>query len=209
MHLFKEDQGEIDDCVKHHKLKMLINLILANTIIVFVIGALTYGEKFRFWDFAYSHLGMTRTPGGYRNTLSFLVFAAGCLFSSFICFKISNALTIQLFRILFKICGAGYLLIMLPCNLINSLHTIGGVIVIGTLWVFSIISINDIYHSAKKYRALLYFLLLNGTVLPYGFMYVVHSSYMQIAQKIALLGLILVLKLIITEQTTENVLERD
>ena len=209
MFLIKNSKGEIDDFVKHHKLKMLINLVLANTIIVFVVGALTYGEKFHFWDFAYSYLGMTRTPDGYRNTLSFLVFVAGCLFSSFICFKISNIFTVQLFRILFKICGAGYLLLMLPCNLINSLHSIGGAMVFGTSWVFSIISINYMYHSAKKYRAILYFLLLNGTVLPYAFMYSVHSTYMQTAQKIALVGLIVVLKLIITEQTTENALERE
>lgn len=207
MLLFKESQGEINDHVKHHRFNMLMNLVLANTIIVFIIGALTYGEKFHFWDFAYSYLGMTRTPGGYGNTLSFLVYVTGCLFNSFICIKISNTLDVQLFRILFKMCGVGYLLLMLPCDLINSFHSIGGALVFGSLWFFSVVSINDIYRSGKKHRALLYSLLLNGTILPYAFMYFVKSPYMQIAQKIALLGLILALKLIITEQITDNVLE--
>lgn len=207
MLLYKESQGEIGDRVKHHKLNMLINLVLANTIIIFIIGALIYREKFHFWDFAYSYLGMTRTPGGFGNTPSFLVYVAGCLFNSFICFRISNTLIVQLYRILFKMCGAGYLLLMLPCNLIDSIHSIGGALVFGSLWFFSVVSIKDIYNSGKKYRALLYSLLLNGTILPYAYMYFVKSPYMQIAQKIALVGLILVLKLIITEQTKENVLE--
>ena len=79
--------------------------------------------------------------------------------------------------------------------------------VFGTLWLFSIVSLDYIYHSGKKYRALLYSLILNGTVLPYAFMFFVKSPNMQIAQKIALLGLILVLKLVITEQTRDNVPE--
>ena len=207
MLLYKEGQEEIGDRVKRHKINLLINLVLANTIIIFIVGALIYGEKFHFWDFAYSYLGMTRTPGGFRNTPSFLVYVAGCLFNSFICFKISNTFTVQLYRILFKMCGAGYLLLMLPCNLIDSFHSMGGALVFGSLWLFSVVSLNGIYKFGKKYKALLYSLLLNFTVLPYAFMYFVKSPYMQIAQKIALLGLILVLKLIITEQTRENTLE--
>jgi hypothetical protein len=209
MLLYKESKGEIEDRVKRHKLKMLINLVLANTVFIFIIGALVYGEKFHFWDFAYSYLGMTLTPGGFGNTPSFLVYVVGCLFNSFICFKISNTVAVQLYRILFKMCGAGYLLLMLPCNLIDSFHSVGGALVFGSLWFFSVVSINDIYKSGKKYKALFYSLLLNGTVLPYAFMYFVKSPYMQIAQKIALLGLILVLKLITTEQTTEDTLEGD
>jgi hypothetical protein len=205
MLLYKVSQEEIDDRVKRHKFNVLINLILANTIIIYIIGALTYGEKFHFWDFAYSYLGMTRTPGGYGNTLSFLVYVTGCLFNSFICFRISKLIIVPLHSLLFKICGTGYLFLMLPCNLIDSFHSLGGALVFGSLWFFSVISISEIYYTGKKYRALLYGLLLNGTILPYAFLYFVKSPSMQVAQKIALAGLILVLKLIITAQAGENV----
>ena len=207
MLLYRENHEDIDDLVKNHRFTILMNLFLANTLIIFILGALTYGEKFRFWDFAYSYLGMTKTPGGYGNTLSLLIYVAGCLFNSVICFKISNNVPGRLYNIFFKICGAGYLLLMLPCDVIDSLHSVGGGLVFGSLWLFSVISINDIYHSGRKYRAILYNLLLNGTVLPYAFMHFVQSPYEQIAQKPALLGLILVLKLVLTEQPSDNVPE--
>ncbi len=208
MLLYREHNGDIVDIVNHHRLNNLANILLANTVIIFIIGALTYGEKFRFWDYAYSYLGMIRTPGGYENTLSFIIYGVGCLLSSIICFKISNNLNGQLYRILFKICGTGYLLLMLPCDVINLPHSIGGAMAFGSLWFFSMVSIIDIYHSGKKFKAVLYDILLNGTVLPYAFMYFSQSPYTEIAQKPAMLGLILVMKLIITEFNREDVLDQ-
>lgn len=207
MLLYRESQGDVGDLVKHHRLSHLMNIFLANTIIIFILGALTYGEKFRFWDYAYSYLGMIKTPGGNANTLSFIIYVAGCMLNSVICFKISNNVTGQLNKIFFKMCGAGYLLLMLPCDIINSFHSAGGALVVGSLWLFTVISISNIYHSGKKLRAVVYFVLLSGTVLPYAFMHFVNSSYEQIAQKPALLGLIIVMKLVLTEQITENVTE--
>jgi len=207
MLLYRESQGNVGDLVKHHRLSHLMNIFLANTIIIFILGALTYGEKFQFWDYAYSYLGMIKTPGGNANTLSFIIYVAGCVLNSVICFKISNNVTGQLNNIFFKMCGAGYLLLMLPCDIINSIHSAGGALVVGSLWFFTVISISDIYHSGKKLRAVAYFVLLSGTVLPYAFMHFVNSSYEQIAQKPALLGLIIVMKLVLTEQITENVTE--
>jgi len=205
MLLYRESQGDVGDLVKHHRLSHLMNIFLANTIIIFILGALTYGEKFRFWDYAYSYLGMMKTPGGNVNTLSFIIYVTGCMLNSVICFKISNNVTGQLNKIFFKMCGAGYLLLMLPCDIINSIHSAGGTLVVGSLWLFTVISISDIYHSGRKLRAVLYFVLLSGTVLPYAFMHFVNSSYEQIAQKPALLGLIIVLKLILTEYTHEDI----
>jgi len=209
MLLYGEHDGEIADLAKHHKLSNLMNIFLSNTIIIFILGALTYGEKFRFWDYAYSYLGMIKTPNGNGNTISFFIYAAGCIMNSVICFKVSNSLTGQLNKIFFKACGAGYILLVLPCDVINSIHCLGGALVVGSLWFFSIIGINGIYRSGHKLRALLYFLVLNGTVLPYAFMHFVRSPYEQIAQKPALLGLILVMKLIISEMTREDVPDRE
>ncbi len=207
MFLYREKHEDIDSLVTHHRLSHLMNIFLANTIIIFILGALTYGEKFQFWDFAYSYLGMMKTPGGNVNTLSFIIYVAGCMLNSVICFKISNNVTGQLNKIFFKMCGAGYLLLMLPCDIINSIHSAGGALVVGSLWLFAVISISDIYHSGKKLRAVAYFVLLNGTILPYAFMHFGNSSYEQIAQKPALLGLIIVMKLVLTEQITENITE--
>jgi hypothetical protein len=209
MLVYREHHGDIDDLVRHHRISNLVNMLLVNTVIIFIIGALTYGEKFRFWDYAYSFLGMIRTPGGNQNTLSFIIYAIGCLMNSFISFRISNNLTVRTFRILFKICGIGYLLLMLPCDIINSLHSIGGAIAFGSLWFFSMISIIDIYLIGKRFYASLSFILLNGTVLPYAFMFFIQSPYKEIAQKPALLGLIIVMKLIISEMKREDIFDQE
>lgn len=201
----QETRKEVHIHIKLHKLNVFTNLMIANTIFIFCLGVLMYGEKFQMRDFAYSYLGMTRTPGGHENTLSFLIYVTGCLLNSYFCFKISNILTVKFHKILFTISGTGYLLLILPCNLLNILHTLGGLLVFSAMWFYLFIVIIDIYQSGKRYRALFYGLLLNGTVLPYGYLYSLHSHFMQVAQKIALLGLIIVLKLVITEQTRVRV----
>ena len=203
MLLFRKSHEDTNNLVNYHRLNNLMYIFLANTIIIFILGTLTYGEKFHFWDYAYSYLGRVKTPTGNSNTLSFIIYVAGCMINSIICFKISNTITERLYKIFFRVCGAGYLLLMLPCDVINSIHSVGGALVVGSLWFFSVISINDIYRSGNILKAILYFLLLNGTVLPYAYAHIVKAPWEQIAQKPALLGLILTLKLVLTWHNRE------
>ena len=207
MLLFGKSHEENDDLVNNHRLNNLMYIFLANTIIIFILGTLTYGEKFHFWDYAYSYLGRVKTPAGNNNILSFIIYVTGCIINSIVCFKISNAITERLYKIFFRVCGAGYLLLMLPCDIINSIHSVGGALVVGSLWFFSVISINDIYRSGNIFKAILYFLLLNVTVLPYAYAHFVNAPWEQIAQKPALLGLILTMKLILTWHNRENTKE--
>lgn len=207
MLLFRESHEDTNDLVNYHRLNNLMNIFLANTILIFILGAITYGEKFHFWDYAYSYLGRVKTPGGNNNILSFIIYVTGCILNSIICFKISNTITERLYKIFFKACGAGYLLLMLPCDIINSIHSVGGALVVGSLCFFSVISINDIYRSGNKLKAILYFLLLNGTVLPYAYAHFVNAPWEQIAQKPAVLGLILTLKLVLTWHNREETKE--
>lgn len=207
MLLFGKSHEVNDDLVNNHRLNNLMYIFLANTIIIFILGTLTYGEKFHFWDYAYSYLGRVKTPAGNNNILSFIIYVTGCIINSIVCFKISNAITERLYKIFFRVCGAGYLLLMLPCDIINSIHSVGGALVVGSLWFFSVISINDIYRSGNIFKAILYFLLLNVTVLPYAYAHFVNAPWEQIAQKPALLGLILTMKLILTWHNRENTKE--
>lgn len=207
MLLFGKSHEDNDDLVDNHRLNNLMYIFLANTIIIFILGTLTYGEKFHFWDYAYSYLGRVKTPAGNNNILSFIIYVTGCIINSIVCFKISNTITERLYKIFFRVCGAGYLLLMLPCDIINSIHSVGGALVVGSLWFFSVISINDIYRSGNIFKAILYFLLLNVTVLPYAYAHFVNAPWEQIAQKPALLGLILTMKLILTWHNRENTKE--
>jgi hypothetical protein len=209
MLVYTEHNRNIDDLAKHHRINNLVNIFLANTVFIFIAGTLTYGEKFRFWDYAYSYLGMIRTPGGNSNTISFIIYDLGCLLNSYICLKIGNNLTGRLLRTIFKICAAGYLLLMLPCDVMDNFHSIGGAMVFGSLWFFSMISIIDIYRSGRKFTSVTYIVILNATVLPYAFLFFIQSPYKEIAQKPALLGLIIVMKLVFGEFTKESVTEEE
>jgi hypothetical protein len=202
---YREHHGDIEDLVRHHRIRVLVNMLLANTLIILFAAIIAYGEKFLLWEYPYSYLGMIKTPGGNGNTLSFIIYAAGCLMNSVLCLKISSNFTGGLFRILFRICATGYLLLMLPCDVLNTIHSIGGVLAFGSLWFFSMISIIDLYKLGRKLNVLLYNVLLNASVLPYALLYFVQSPYKDIAQKPALLGLILVIKLIISEMEKEDV----
>ncbi|MGB4293332.1 MAG: hypothetical protein WBJ37_10695 [Bacteroidales bacterium] len=181
------------------------NYLLLSIIFVFIAGIVTYGEKFRFWEYAYSYIGMYRTPGGNPNTTSFLIFIAGSLFNSFICFKIKSLFEKKLYQFLFAICGTGFILLTLPCDILNPIHSTGGAMVFGSLWIFSHLGIYDIYHSGKSQKALVYFVLLNITVLPYAYLYFFNSPHQLIAQKPAIIGLVFTVKMVISEHADKHV----
>ncbi len=191
----------------YFKITRYFDYLLVSIILVFIAGFITYGERFRLWEYTYSYIGMLRTPGGNPNIVSFLIFLAGSLFNSFICFRISSFYINKFFRLLFRICGVGFILLMLPCDIINSIHSLGGAMIFGSLWIFSLARINEIYHSGIKNFALIYFLILNLTILPYAYLYFINSAYQQIAQKPAIIGLILTVKFVISEHLNEPIKE--
>jgi len=128
-----------------------------------------------------------------------LVFALGMTASSMICFHISRHLEKPFYQRLFRLCGTGYILLITPCDLYNPLHALGGALVVGSLWFFTVCSLHDLYQKISKIRFFLYQLILQATVLPYAFLYAAGSPDKQLAQKFALAGLILALKATITE----------
>lgn len=190
---------------RYHLVNRELNTLFGVTLAVCVLGMLTYGEKVEFRDHAVSHFGRLYTRGGYPNYLSLLIFALGMTASSMICFHVSRHLEKPFYQRLFRLCGAGYILLIVPCDLYNPLHALGGAMVVGSLWFFTVYSLHDLYRKIPKVRFFLYQLILQGTVLPYAFLYAAGSPDKQLAQKFALAGLILVLKATLTEyQKTEE-----
>ena len=184
-----------------------LGYLLCVAMLVYLLGMLTYGERFPFWEKAYSHIGTMRTVSGYPNTLALLVFGLGMLLSSWICYRSSKMRTSQFDNLCFIVCSAGYLLLMVPCDLFNAVHSIGGALVFGSLWLFSVIHLNEIHNEKPGYKFWLYHLILQGTVLPYAFLYAVKSPADQQVQKLAFIGLFLTLKLVMNERVRISNLE--
>ena len=182
------------------KVRKQFRKLLLTDLSVIILCVFFYGGRFDFRNDALSFLGTTVTPAGYQNIPSMLLFISGLLVSSYFCFKISQSF-LHLRQVphsgfkhqLFKFTGFGYLIMIMPCNLNNTIHSIGSALVFGTLWLLAMLFLYEIRHHLKIIRFYISQLLLNGTVLPYAYTYVTKAVNVQLFQKFAVLGLILTL----------------
>jgi hypothetical membrane protein len=186
---------DLDFC---RKLNRYLSYLLGLILLVLTLGILSYNEKFLFWEHALSYLGAMQTECGNPNGTSLIVFGLGMIFCSLICFKISRLICENSGKYLFMTCGGGFVLMIVPCDLFNPVHAIGAGMVVATLWLFTILLLNEL-SAIYKYRIYLYHLILHGTVLPYAYLYFFDSPFQQAAQKVALFGLILILKIAVLE----------
>jgi hypothetical protein len=186
------------------RINRYFNWLLFLFIGVYIAGMLAYGEPFRIIDYPFSAIGRLETQNGSPNTLSFLVFSAGILMCSMVGYSISRIHPDIRFRRIMKVCACGFLLMIAPCDILNPVHILGSVLVFGTLWLYSIFLIRDIYRGGKMARAIVYHFILHSTVFSYAFLYATSSPMDPLFQKPALIGLILILKLSMLERSGSN-----
>ena len=91
----------------------------------------------------------------------------------------------------------------MPCDILNKVHSIGGALVIGSLWLLAVIQFHEILKATQRRRVYLYHLLLQGTVLPYAFLYAFGSELCPMVQKFAIAGLMISLKFMLMEERKE------
>lgn len=182
---------DLDLC---RNLNTQINWLLGLILVTLSLGIITYGEKFLFWEHALSYLGGVHTQNGSPNSLSLMIFGSGMISCALICLHINRLLCNDPSKYLFRTCGGGFVLMIVPCDLLNQVHSIGAAMVFATLWFFTVLLVNDL-NKIYRTRAYLYHFILHGTVLPYAFMYVAGSPFRQAAQKVAVLGMMLILKI--------------
>ncbi len=195
-HGLHDTAGEVSPLMIYRYLRYLA-VINVTTIL---LGILFYGEKFDFWSFAISYLGGTVTPSGKPNLVSFLIFTGGMIICSLTCFRISllwkGAISLpnrSLNRVIFEVCGIGYILMLMPHNIFDPLHMIGAGLVFSSFWLFCIITLHRMRDSIGTWRFFLYHLILQGTVLPYAFLFFIGSGIKQNMQKFAVTGLVIVM----------------
>ncbi|MDT8400301.1 MAG: hypothetical protein RQ743_01285 [Bacteroidales bacterium] len=183
----------------HQQLNRYAKYLIYVTLLVFILGMLTYGQDFSFREHAFSHFGRIRTQDGSSNILSMLIYGAGMILSSLICFKLSNLAEDNTSHFLFRLAAIGYILLIAPCDILNKIHSIGGGLVIGSLWLLTVILLHELIGHSNRTRIYIYHLILQATVLPYAFLYAFGSPLCPLVQKFAVAGLVTSLKLAITE----------
>lgn len=185
----------------YRKLNRYFNYLMYVTLLVFILGMLAYGQDFSFRDHAFSHLGRLHTQDGSNNILSLMIYGPGMLLSSLICYRLSSLIADRAGHNLMRMAAAGYLLLIVPCDLLRLVHSIGGGLVIGSLWLFALLGMYRLRSRAGNRKFLIQQLILQGSVLPYAFMYAMESPLCPVFQKFALAGLIISLKLVVVEDT--------
>lgn len=195
---------------KHHTINQLFSTIILINLAALVISMYTYGEKFLFWKYAFSYLGGINTVNGKPNYLSAVIFVASMIASGILCLQILSATGRKrnpghkAGRFFLKTCTAGYFTIIVPYDVLDIVHVAGSAAVFGGLWFFINILLWEIRKNGEKGKFLLFQLLLQGTILPYAFLYVINSPLRETAQKFAIAGLMLALKLAVNNVPVES-----
>ncbi|NOY36535.1 MAG: hypothetical protein GXO83_03075 [Chlorobi bacterium] len=185
-------------------LRKYIRLLLSTNLIMIVMGIFTYRGSFHFWEDALSYLGATVNTQGEKNEISPFFFDTGLLICSMLSFKMARLwaqkhdwYSFRIKTFLMRLGGVGYLLMITPCNLFNPTHMLGSSFVFGSYWFFSVLLIQESKSKLGIWKVLLFHLLLQGTMLPYAYTYVIlRTPIKQFYQKFAIAGLILTLDLI-------------
>ncbi len=103
MFLQSEEYEHMEEVVVCRKVNNYLTYLIGLTISVFILGMLTYGQKFSFRDDAFSYLGQIHTGNGNSNIIAMLIFMPGMSVGSLLCFRISSVVTskknIPIFRL--------------------------------------------------------------------------------------------------------------
>ena len=197
LNLDKEQQSKL--FVKYKKYNRYLTYLLSLILIVFLAGSAVYAEQFKFWDDAISYLGKIYPVNGISNLYSFIIFSSGMIVSSLICFRISIILRGTKDYFIYIIAGIGFILLAVPTDFINIIHTLGGALEVGSFWFYVLKSLIQLLKVRNKMKIFFYHVILHGTVIPYAILYSMGSPLRQGAQKIAVLGLIIILKITVIE----------
>jgi hypothetical protein len=206
MHYQSGIHKHTDDLDIIQKLNKHLTYLLSVNVLTFILGIFAYGDKYLLREYAFSYLGGIHTINGNPNTTSLLIFAIGMISCGIICFYISqllngeNGLEMEKTKhYLFQTSGIGYFIMLMPHDINNNIHAIGAATVFGTLWFITVLILRELKQKGEVLKFYIYHFMLQGTVIPYAFLYFVNSPLQQYIQKYAVFGLILVMKLALIE----------
>lgn len=188
-----------DDQKAYDLLNRKINYLLSLILLIFILGLISYSGEFDFWSDPLSALGEIYPDKANPNLLAFAIFLTGMLGCSIVSFKVSQELKQFFGHNLFKITGVGFIFLSMPSNQLNNFHSLGGALVVGSLWWYCVVVLHELFKKSKKLKILAYQFILQITVLPYAFLYFSGLPERQAAQKFAVLGLIFVIKFTTSE----------
>lgn len=179
------------------KLFLLIGLIIVVTLIV---ALFFYQDPFQLWQTAFSELGTTTTPQGRPNWASRFVFSAGFGACGVTMFNISwhyeknHSLRNHTFKRWLAFLGSiGFFVAITPNDINHFVHSLGMGIVVGVIYFFGVIFLLELKSQVSGMLFFTNMTILQMTVLSYAVAFFTNSVYKQSAQKLCIVGLLLVI----------------
>ena len=183
------------------EISSLFTVLIILIGVTFILCMITYGSSFSFWNSAFSDLGSTITPDGRANSFAFVVFITGIIISGLLFFQISRVflkdkeLVHHRLKSQISLMGSiGCFVFTFPHNINNNIHMIGAALFVAAVWALGTLLLIEARKTGRKERTTLLQSLLQGTVITYAVTYFADLPVKNIAQKFAVLGLMIVLK---------------
>lgn len=180
-------------------------LMILSMMTLWFFAMLFYTETYQFWDFSISSLGSTKTPNGSPNRISFFLFILSMIITFRIMwslagyYRVNKSVNYKLFTFLYYLGSVGAVIICFPTNLYNSLHAVGGGLLVFShlfITVVHIIAQKNIVTKRQLFNRLLFLFI---PILIYSFIWVIWlEPVVHIFQKIAFVSLF-----VLEKRTTE------
>lgn len=177
-------------------------LILANAVLM-ATAALVYPERFRFWEYPLSELGAYRTMNGTQNGPSQFFFIVDMVLSGLVMaliahrFRHRRGCPNRLLRTVLASVGAfGFWIAVLPYDLYLVNHSLGSAFVFFSLWALSVSYLAEVRTRGETGVFLLGHGVLQTTVISYAVTFLVNVPAKQAAQKLAVFGLMLIVRVL-------------
>jgi len=168
--------------------------MIAVMCVTLAVAVALYGEPFS-WDYAFSDLGSAATWQGKVNAPSRLVFTLGGLSASWIMLQIWAAYTGEpkfrhqgAKRDLGALGMAGYLLSSVPNSQQHIIHTLGAILALAALYLFTMIFYFELRAAIPRWRLVLELAVLQVVVFSYALAFFADWPSKQAFQKACLVG---------------------
>jgi|GEM_PF-1709901 len=184
------------------KLFFMMSLIIPVTLI---LAVLFYRDTFHFLRNAFSQLGETVTPQGAPNLTSRLVFSAGFMSCGIAMFNISSRYrknrdlrNRSIKQLLALAGGVGFFVAVTPNDISHSVHSVGMGTAVAVTYFFGTIFLLELRPRIPAFTFYANMVILQTSVLTYATAFFADSSYNKMAQKLCVVGLLLVMERAVT-----------
>ncbi|ADN01590.1 hypothetical protein [Spirochaeta thermophila] len=176
------------------KVRAEISFLVWWTFLLVCLSAFLYPEGFDIWNDPLSLLGVPFTeeeglPNPWGMGLFVLAFLVDGLFS----FRIASRIRAEGgggLSLLFTLAGIGSLLMLAPCTLLNPLHRLGAGLLVGSLWLCTVVLSRANWGAFSGARKAFH-LCVHLVLVVYAIRFFLDAPSHEFLQKLALAGLLL------------------